>query len=65
MSKFEYHTENVDPEILFQILNDRGLEGWELCFLLPAQKLIQSKILGQQPQVTTIFLLIFKRLLNG
>jgi hypothetical protein len=58
---WDYDTSTVDQELLFDHLIEKGKECWELTSVIPAQKLIQSKILGQPPQVISAFMLIFKR----
>jgi hypothetical protein len=58
---WDYDTSTVDQELLFEYLTEKGKECWELINVVPAQKLVQSKILGQSPMVTTAFMLIFKR----
>jgi hypothetical protein len=58
---WDYETSTVDQELLFEHLTEQGKECWELISVVPAQKIVQSKILGQPPQVTSAFMLIFKR----
>ena len=58
---WDYDVTTVDQELLFDHLTNQGKQCWELIQSVPAQKLIQSKILGQPPVISTAFMLIFKR----
>jgi hypothetical protein len=61
MRIWEYENITVEEPELFQALTDQGKLCWELTAVIPAQKIIQPKILGQMPVVITAFMLIFKR----
>jgi hypothetical protein len=58
---WEYDTMTINQEELFTTLTEKGKECWELCNMFPGQKAEPSKIIGQQPKVTNVWILIFKR----
>ena len=61
MKIWEYKDITCDQESLISILNDLGKECWELCNVIPAQKVLPPSVLGGKPNIHTYYQLIFKR----
>jgi hypothetical protein len=62
MKKFEYETNEVEPEELFDDLNLKGSEGWEFITLVVLNKMLVNRLdLTQQPKQVTTFKFIYKR----
>jgi hypothetical protein len=60
--KLEYETIECNPGEMFEVLNMKGMEGWEFINLIMIQKMIQNKFtMNQPPTMETSFKLIFKR----
>ena len=60
MTKFEYETAKIIPELYSEKLNEYGLIGWDFCFMIVLQE-VHKSVITQQQEVKQIFYVTFKR----
>jgi hypothetical protein len=66
MIKYEYLTIKCDPGLLEEKLNENGKFGWDFSVLAIEQILVKQEIqlAFNQPQIKTLYVLIFKRIIE-